>query len=117
MKIKMSLKLTMIFILLMFATLAYAWSDNICTTQGWSVRHDMKLLGDSATFLVENISGETAFKVTCLVYFYDSSDNYLGRSKYFERGPIHQQFSFQIDVPKGTSKIRAEIFNTWDYAE
>ena len=72
MQIRMSVKLTMIFILLTFATLAYARSDNICTTQGWSVRYDMKLLGDSATFLVENISGETAFKVTCLVYFYDS---------------------------------------------
>jgi hypothetical protein len=69
MKIRMSVKIAVIFILLTVATLAYAWSDNICVTQGRSVRHDMKILGDSATFLVENISGQAAFKVTCLVYF------------------------------------------------
>ena len=94
-----------------------ALGENICTSEDWSIRHDMRFSGEEANFLVENLSGDPAFKITVMVYFWGNSDEYIGRSRFYQAGPIRKQFGFSRQIPKGTAKIAAEISNTWEYGQ
>jgi len=104
-------------ILLSTVSVGHTWSDNICNTQGWSVRYNMQSAGSPATFYVENLTGQAAFKITVMVYFWDYFGNHIGTGRGYNQGPIFQHFTFATRTTDKVHKITATVFNTWEYGQ
>lgn len=105
-------------LMFLFLLIGYAFaekSDNISTSEGWYVWYEKTWADEPVIFHFENISEKIAFKITWIIYCYDSSGKYLGRIQNYFPGPIHSYFNFKNKIWKGTTKMTAEIYNSWEY--
>ena len=99
-------------------SICFAWSENVCQSEAWSVKYDgLPSSGRTTSILVESLTGQAAFKVTVTVYFYDYFGNLVGTARHFHPGPIFKQIPFTVNPPQNTQKITATVFNTWEYGQ
>jgi len=66
-------------------------------------------------FLVENLSGDPAFKITVMVISGMIQMNILVGARFYQAGPIRKQSGSAGKYQRVLAKITAEIFNTWEY--
>ncbi|GBE16210.1 hypothetical protein BMS3Abin15_00022 [bacterium BMS3Abin15] len=91
-------------------------SGNISLNEDWNVWYERGWSDEPVVFHFENITDRPAFKIRALVNCYDRDGKYLGRVRFEMPGPIHKYLIPKQIVPKGTKKMEAEVYNSWEYA-
>jgi hypothetical protein len=107
-----------ILILLITISICFAWSQNVCQNEAWSVKYDKINPSGPTSIYVENLTGQPAFKVTVVIYFQDYFGNAITSVRQYHPGPISKFIGpFNVPTPQNAQKITATVFNTWEYGQ